>query len=308
VGPVSIIIPCYNAALTLAAAIESALCQEASHEIVVVDDGSTDETLAVARCYEPRIRVLTGPNRGVSAARNRGIAEAQGDWLLFLDGDDQLCAGTLGDRLAVAAARGADVVICNWRCFGEGVSGAGEGEERCVDWTALSSDAQVACATHVWAPPAAILYRRSTVDKVGGFRPDLPVIQDARFLFDAARSGARFAHAPHVGALYRISPGSLSRRQPARFWSDVLRNGWQIETLWRSDGELSKSQRAALAGIYDNAARGLFSAGDPLYFEAVAAQKAVGEPLSRHTRLAAPLSRAVGLGAARSLFAIIGRA
>ena len=69
------------------------------------------------------------------------------------------------------------------------------------------------------------MYRRSLVEKIGGFREDLPVIQDARFLFDAAYHGARFAHSAHVGARYRISPQSLSRRDPARFWRDALLNG-----------------------------------------------------------------------------------
>jgi hypothetical protein len=162
---------------------------------------------------------------------------------------------------------------------------------------------EVATATSVWATTAAILYRRDLVERIGGFRHDLPIIQDARFLFDAARHGARFAHAPHVGARYRISAGSLSRRDPARFWLDVLRNGEQIEGLWRSRGALAPNEARALAHIYDNAARGLFDASHPAYFDAVRRQRSVDHPPSLHSRIAAPLARVAGLKNARALIA-----
>ncbi len=71
-GGVSIIIPCYNAAATLGTTIASALAQDVPVEVIVVDDGSSDSSLAVARTFEPAVRVIAGPNRGASAARNRG--------------------------------------------------------------------------------------------------------------------------------------------------------------------------------------------------------------------------------------------
>ena len=156
------------------------------------------------------------------------------------------------------------------RSFSTTGDGTVDGAVRSVDLAALEADAEIGCATHVWATTAALLYRRSLVEKIGGFREDLPVIQDARFLFDAAYHGARFAHSPHLGARHRLSPQSLSRRDPARFWRDVLLNGKQIEALWRARGSLSARHREALKGIYNNAARGLFAAADSQFFEAVA--------------------------------------
>ena len=67
--------------------------------------------------FRARVRVLTGPNRGVSAARNRGIAETAGEWIVFLDADDLLIPGTLRRRLETAEATGADVVVCDWQEF-----------------------------------------------------------------------------------------------------------------------------------------------------------------------------------------------
>ncbi len=85
----SVIIPAYNAAATLARALDSVLAQTwAAHEIIVVDDGSSDATAAVAAAYGDKVRYLYQVNAGVSAARNAGARAASGNWLAFLDADD----------------------------------------------------------------------------------------------------------------------------------------------------------------------------------------------------------------------------
>lgn len=288
---VSIVIPCFNDAATLGAAIESALAQNRFVcEIFVVDDGSTDNSAAIARAFGSEVRVVTGPNCGVSAARNRGIAETGGEWIVFLDADDLLSPGTLAQRLATARAAGADVVVCDWRdLVRDGLSWS-EGPARSVDAGRLACDAEAACAAGLWAPPAALMYRRRLVERIGGFRPDLPIVQDARLLFDAARHGARFARSPHVGACYRVRPQSLSRRDPARFWRDVLLNGIEIETLWRASGGLAAGRRVVLADVYNGAAHGLFRARDPKFRDALAALRASELPIGRRNRAAELLS------------------
>ena len=81
--------PVYNLAETLPRAIESVIDQSwPAHEIIVVDDGSTDNSLQVANGFASKVRVISQTNAGVSAARNRGAESATGDWLAFLDADD----------------------------------------------------------------------------------------------------------------------------------------------------------------------------------------------------------------------------
>ena len=89
---ISVIIPCYNQARYLPEALESLLAQSLQDwECIVVNDGSTDNTIEVAAAYEARdsrIRLVSQKNRGLSGARNRGIDEAKGNWIQFLDADD----------------------------------------------------------------------------------------------------------------------------------------------------------------------------------------------------------------------------
>jgi glycosyltransferase involved in cell wall biosynthesis len=86
---ISVLIPAYNSAATIRATLESVLCQTtAADEILVMDDGSTDQTAAILGLYEPRIKVFSQPNGGVSSARNALIARATGDLVAFLDSDD----------------------------------------------------------------------------------------------------------------------------------------------------------------------------------------------------------------------------
>lgn len=95
----SIIVPAYNVAAYLPAALDSILAQEvAAWECLCVDDGSTDGTAEVLQRYaaaDARFRLFRQENAGVSVARNRALQEAKGEWLLFLDGDDLLAPGLL---------------------------------------------------------------------------------------------------------------------------------------------------------------------------------------------------------------------
>jgi glycosyltransferase involved in cell wall biosynthesis len=253
---ISIVIPCYNAAATIAATIESALSQDVDKEIIVIDDGSTDSSRETVNAFQSRIRLVVSTNQGVSAARNVGTKLAQGRFVQYLDSDDLLLPGTLASRRGVLEDTGADIAHTDWQRLVQLTDGSyAPGEVMRPDLNAIRNDAELATATSAfWAPPAALLYRRSIVDRIGTWSARLPVIQDARFMFDAAANGARFAHVPIIGALYRVSLGSLSRRNLDEFIADCAVNASEIESLWRSRGTLSTERRKGLACIWQGVA------------------------------------------------------
>ena len=107
---ISIIIPLYNKEAAIERTIQSVLCQEFhDFELIVVNDGSTDHSLDVVKgISDERIRIINQQNSGVSAARNRGMNEANGEYVLFLDADDNLLENALN---LISCADGYDVVF-----------------------------------------------------------------------------------------------------------------------------------------------------------------------------------------------------
>lgn len=112
---ISVIIPVFNMEQYLAEAIESVLDQDVQGELIVVDDGSTDGSLEIARKYP--VRVISQVNKGLASARNTGIMNAQGDWCLFLDADDKLAKSGL-DKIVEAINPEVDIVSGSFKTFG----------------------------------------------------------------------------------------------------------------------------------------------------------------------------------------------
>jgi glycosyltransferase involved in cell wall biosynthesis len=260
-GLVSIIIPCYNAKRFLAQTLESAFAQTYPHtEIIVIDDGSTDGSAELIHSYADRVRAEFGPNRGASAARNRGTTLARGEFIQYLDADDVLTLDAIAYRVAALQQSGAEVAYSDWERLVEiepGVFDIGEQIVRRIE--DVHPNIQIALITSFWAPPAAITYRHAIVEKIGGWKEWLPIIQDARFLQDAGLVGGKFIYVPGIGAQYREHLGaSLSRRSNAAFVSDVFRNAYDLQKIFEGRGSMSAEERRALAQIYDYAARSLF--------------------------------------------------
>lgn len=275
---ISIIIPCFNAQRTIDSTIESALSQQVEKEIIVVDDGSTDDSRAVIASFGAQVRAEFGPNRGVSAARNRGGELAHGEFLQFIDSDDQLVPGTLQLRLAAIINSGADAAYTDWQKLRETGNGGFTLDEIIVPpQNLLDEDAEAACAdSRFWLPPVAILYRREIVDRIGGWRANLPVIQDARFLFDVAAQGGKFCRVPGVGALYRVTAGSLSRRNRPQFMGDCFINAQEIEAYWRQKGTLTPARIVALRAMWNHAAMAALVDGTAGFEAARRSHNAIG--------------------------------
>ena len=171
-GVVSIVIPCYNSARFLADTLESAFTQSYPHtEIIVIDDGSTDGTPELIRSYGDRVRAEFGPNRGASAARNRGTELARGEFIQYLDSDDLLTPDAIARRVAALQRSGTDVAYSDWQRLVETKANVFKPGQQIVRRTEdVHPCLQIALITSFWAPPAAITYRQSIVKKIGGWK------------------------------------------------------------------------------------------------------------------------------------------
>ena len=157
---VSVVIPTYNRRSYLAEALASVLAQSrAADEIIVVDDGSTDDTAEMIRDRFPTVRYVWQANAGASAARNRGIGMAQGQFLAFLDSDDLWTPEKLSLQLAAFATDpGLEIVFGHVQQF-------------------VSPDLPPEVAAGIWCPaqpvpgyvPGAMLITRTAFDRVGEF-------------------------------------------------------------------------------------------------------------------------------------------
>jgi glycosyltransferase involved in cell wall biosynthesis len=266
---ISVVIPCRNAERWLGETLASVFVQDVALDVIVVDDGSTDGSVAVAERAPGPVRIIRQDARGASEARNAGTAAAVGRYLQYLDADDVLEPGTLQARLAALDAAGADVALAAWARWERQPSG----EFRIGDVVhrRLSERPDVDLIAGAWWPPGAILYRRSIVDRIGGWRVDLPIIQDARFLIDAALCGAEFIYVDDLGLRYRVhGSDSLSRRDPRAFLDDCYRSAAELHDRWRRDGTLDEPRRRGLVRALGHVARGFFDVDRARFDEVLA--------------------------------------
>jgi glycosyltransferase involved in cell wall biosynthesis len=298
---ISIIIPCYNASPTVRTTINSVLSQACpDKEIIVIDDGSTDRSAEIIKSFGDAIVAEFWPNQGASAARNQGTKRARGKYVQYVDADDILMPGTLEERLEALERTGGDVAYTDWQQFMIGPDGViRPGNVIAQPLNRLGNDPEAACACSTfWAPPAAILYRRWVVDAIGEWNTRLPVIQDARFIFDAARVGARFTHIDGIGALYRVSGDSLSRRSSRSFIKDCFVNALEIEAIWRKDGKLTDTRREALVQIWTYLATSTYRTNLPEFGEAVQHLSTVSKRSHLDLKVRTIVSSVIGRSAA----------
>jgi len=172
---VSVIIPTYNRAGTIARAIDSVLAQDyLNFELIVVDDGSTDTTSDTLGTYGDKIRIIRQENRGVSAARNRGIAAARGDLIAFLDSDDYWLDGKLARQVAFFRDH-PDTLICQteelWVRNGRRVNPGTRHRKR-------GGDIFIPSLSLCIVSPSTVMMRRGLFEAVGLFDESLPACED----------------------------------------------------------------------------------------------------------------------------------
>jgi glycosyltransferase involved in cell wall biosynthesis len=265
---VSVIIPCYNAEKYILQTLESVFAQSyANYEIIVIDDGSTDESYEILQDIKhEKLRIFTQKNQGPSAARNHGMALASGKYLQFLDSDDLLLPEKIAKQVAILEVNDADVAYGNWFKFETNPAGEEIITETII--RQIEGRADIAAFTSFWCPPAALLYSKKIVDKIGTWNMKLPIIQDARFLLDAVLQGGKFVYADDFVAKYRVhQTGSVSTKSKTSFTKDCFENAKQVHQLWLLDiqnGDLAKKD--AIFQVYCQCIRS-FSNLDVVLFE-----------------------------------------
>ncbi len=182
----AVIIPAFNAAAFLREAIESVLRQsEPAREIIVVDDGSSDDTLSIASAFGSPVTAVRQENAGVSAARNFGASRVETDWLLFLDADDRL----VPEALALFRRRANEkpdcgVIYGEGACFDERTGAA-------FRRGSASSEGPIPSATRAsfWksaiVTPGAAFIRAEVFKKIGGFAIEWNTAADRDFWIKA---------------------------------------------------------------------------------------------------------------------------
>jgi len=219
---VSILIPCHNASSWIAQTLDSALAQTWPHiEIIVVDDGSRDDSAAIVEHYAPRgIRLVTQSNRGASAARNRALSLSSGDFIQFLDADDLISPQKIGRQLAMLATRPTGALAtCRWGRFETSPDSA-----RFVDHDVFRDFLPIDWLLHCTAGarmmhPAAWLIPRAIAEKAGPWDETLSLNDDGEYFARVvlASSGLAFASEQDAASYYRsgLSTSLSQRRSPS---------------------------------------------------------------------------------------------
>lgn len=203
-GGVSCIIPVHNGERYLADAVDSVLRQTAGAEVIVIDDGSTDDTAAILRRFGEAIRSVRQPHAGVSAARNHGLRLARGQWISFLDADDRLDPEKIARQLAALAGAAPPVFVdCHSAWF----------------WSPELSDDELRRDPR-WSDPfwrrlthghiSSWLVHRDVFDSIGGFDERAHFSEDTDWLLRLRDRGAAMRTLPEVLTFRRLHGGNLT--------------------------------------------------------------------------------------------------
>ena len=232
---VTIGIPCFNAERWLRGAIESALAQTwPDREVIVVDDGSTDASVAVAQAFGDRIRLLRTDHRGANHARNEALRHATGQWIQFLDADDWLEPQKIERQLAESGR--AEVIYSPVWIEENGVRTRSD----------TSPELDLYSQWFAWHLPqtGGALWRCEALVVAGGWKEDQPCCQEHEAYLRAIKTGLHFSFAPTPHAVYRVwSEETLCRKDPRLVVRvrtgliDDLREWLMARSIWTAQHE-----------------------------------------------------------------------
>lgn len=255
---VSVIIPCFNAERWVREAVQSCLDQTYGNvEVIVVDDGSIDQSLEILHSFGSKIKVEAGPNQGGNHARNRGFALSSGAYVQFLDADDYLLPQKLEHQVHFLTETGADVVYGDWRHRHHLPDGSDYLQDVAV--SGEQTDVLESLLSGWWVSPACLLFTRQTVVGSGGWDEKLAAAQDKDFFISVALSGADIRYQPGCESIYRRYGNVTVSTSHHQRWLDNNRVVLEkAESALRASDRLNVEYRGALAAGFFTLARGYY--------------------------------------------------
>ena len=260
---VSVVIPTFNCGQFIREALVSALEQTYPvDEVIVVDDGSIDNTKDVIQEFGERVRYVKQANFGVSAARNAGVANSSGDLVAFLDADDSWLPEKIEEQVAIFLAdESVGLVHCGMREF-DSASGttiavhldgaAGYVAERIALWE----------EPIVIGPGGSIMVRRSVFENLGGFDPQLKIGEDWEFCFRVAMT-SKIGFVPKVLVNYRNHGGNATKSVGEMERSTLL--AWQ-KVFATDDERIRRLRSRSYGNLHKVLAGSYLAAGDRIGF------------------------------------------
>jgi glycosyltransferase involved in cell wall biosynthesis len=223
-----VLVPCFNAGAFIRDTLESALAQTwPSLEVIVVDDGSTDDSADTVARFGHRVRLIRQKNKGQTAALNVALAASRGDFIQYLDADDLLSPNKIGTQMARLARAPNAVASAEWARFYDSPDEARFVAEPVwrdlapIDWLVESRRDGLGMMF-----PALWLIPRAIAEAVGAWREDLTLNNDAEYFTRVLLAAERVLFCEGARCYYRSGvPGSLSGRKSPAAWRsqfDVL--------------------------------------------------------------------------------------
>lgn len=252
---VSIIIPCFNAERWLREAIDSCLQQTyGAIEVIVIDDGSTDSSLEIIKTYGDRILWESGPNLGGNVARNRGFALSKGEYIQYLDADDYILPEKIERQVNFLEQTNADAVYGDWRHKRHFPDGRVVLED--IQVSGLQPDILQSLLADWWVSPACLLFRRSIVEKTGGWDEQLKAGQDRDFFLSIVMNGAAVIYQPGCYSIYRRHGNvTVSTSSRTRYLESHYLIISRAEQKLKATHQLTSTYQQALAQSYFRLAR-----------------------------------------------------
>lgn len=261
VPDVSVVIPAYRAQAWIGRALRSVAEQVGvSTEVIIVEDGVFDDTRGIVGEFSNARLITLQENRGAQVARNAGLGEARGEFVMFLDADDYLEGQVLAGLVDALRTSRSGIAFAPWRRVWEDGRGsekfqpqALEPLERVGDWL-----------TGGWHPPCSVLWRRSTVVAIGGWKVGMKKNQDGEIVIRCLLQGYQSAISTEGAGVYwqhvsehRVTSASMADSLPSQ---EVVR---QLVEAWMHENHAQASRlKDALAIFCYNQSKAAFFFGE----------------------------------------------